>query len=304
MRALAVTGCVAAILLLTTAWSKSNSFLPQVATVEELEIDVEELNPWTNLDINNQVENFQFAIVTDRTGGARAGIFESAIPKINLLQPEFVISVGDLIEGGTEDPQVFNMEWTEFEGLVKNLEMPFFYVPGNHDISNVPMQSEWARRFGRSYYSFKFHDVLFICLNSEDEKNEEKRDYYFSQSQRDWLKETLAENSDVRWTCVFVHKPAWTYDPAKFDELGWTDVEESLQGRGYTVFSGHRHKYQLFERHGMEYYMLATTGGGSKLRGKDVGEFDHVVWVTIKDKGPVLANLMLDGIEPKDIGIK
>ena len=64
-------------------------------------IIVEDLNPWSSLDLNNDPNNFQFAIVTDRTGGHRAGVFPDAIRKLNLLQPEFVISVGDLIEGGT-----------------------------------------------------------------------------------------------------------------------------------------------------------------------------------------------------------
>ena len=59
------------------------------------------VHPWSNLDFNNDPDNFQFAIVTDRTGGHRAGVFEDAIRKLNLLQPEFVISVGDLIEGYT-----------------------------------------------------------------------------------------------------------------------------------------------------------------------------------------------------------
>lgn len=46
----------------------------------------------------------------------------------------------------------------------------------------------------------------------------------------------------------------------------------------------------------MRYYSLATTGGGSKLRGTAYGEFDHVAWVTMKKTGPVVANLLLDGI--------
>ncbi|TFG92422.1 MAG: metallophosphoesterase, partial [Myxococcales bacterium] len=45
-------------------------------------------------------------MVTDRTGGPRDGIFESAMPRINLVRPEFVVSVGDLIEGYTDDPAV------------------------------------------------------------------------------------------------------------------------------------------------------------------------------------------------------
>lgn len=65
-------------------------------------IAVQEVNPWNHLNLNNDPDNFQFAIVTDRTGGHRPGIFEDAIGKLNLLQPEFVMSLGDLIEGYTD----------------------------------------------------------------------------------------------------------------------------------------------------------------------------------------------------------
>ncbi len=47
--------------------------------------------------------------------------------------------------------------------------------------------------------------------------------------------------------------------------------------------------------------MLGTTGGGSRLRGPQFGEFDHVVWVTMTDQGPIIANLMLDGIWDEDV---
>jgi hypothetical protein len=46
---------------------------------------------------------------------------------------------------------------------------------------------------------------------------------------------------------------------------------------------------------------LATTGGGSGLRGNRFGEFDHIVWMTMTDNGPVMANLRLDGILSHDI---
>ena len=59
------------------------------------------------------------------------------------MRPEFVVSVGDLIEGYTDDPAVLDREWDEFEGFVGRLQMPFFYVPGNHDMSNAVMAEEW-----------------------------------------------------------------------------------------------------------------------------------------------------------------
>jgi hypothetical protein len=80
-------------------------------------------------------------------------------------------------------------------------------------------------------------------------------------------------------------------------------IEEALQegNRRYTVFVGHEHHYAKFVRQGREYYMLATTGGGSKLRGVEYGEFDQVGWVTMKDNAPVIANVLLEGVQANDV---
>ena len=115
--------------------------------------------PWTNLDLNNDPKNFQFLILTDRTGGNRPGVFEQGIEKINILQPEFVLSVGDLIDGYTDDPLIVKEQWNEFDALIDKLEMPFFYVPGNHDITNKMMEDMWVERFGSTYYYFVYRDV-------------------------------------------------------------------------------------------------------------------------------------------------
>ena len=37
------------------------------------------------------------------------------------------------------------------------------------------------------------------------------------------------------------------------------------------------------------------------MRGTSFGEFDHATWVTMTDKGPRLANLLIDGILPDDV---
>ena len=42
-------------------------------------------------------------------------------------------------------------------------------------------------------------------------------------------------------------------------------------------------------------------GGGSELRGKEYGEFDHFLFITMTKKGPRFVNLMLDGIEDKNV---
>ena len=55
--------------------------------------------PRTDKPFLDTPDSFQFGVVSDRTGGHRPGVFDQAMDKINLLQPEFVMCVGDLIEG-------------------------------------------------------------------------------------------------------------------------------------------------------------------------------------------------------------
>lgn len=253
--------------------------------------------PYSNLEFNIKEDNFQFAIVTDRTGGHRPGVFMDGIRKLNLLRPEFVMSVGDLIEGYTEDTVELNRQWKEFTGFIDSLKSPFFYVPGNHDITNKVQEEKWYALFGRPYYHFVYRDVLFLCLNSEDGYPGAGRGR-IRDEQFEWIKKTLEENRNVRWTLVFMHQPLWTQES---DPERWPDVEALLQGRPHTVFAGHLHSYTRYARNNTKYYVLATTGGGSRLRGTRVGEFDHVVWVTMTDEGPLVANLLLEGIWSDDV---
>jgi hypothetical protein len=85
-----------------------------------------ENKPWTYERVNDHKNKFNFVVVTDRTGGERKGIWEKGIEKINLMQPAFVVSVGDLINGYTENLNEIENQWQEFNSFVKKLEMPFF----------------------------------------------------------------------------------------------------------------------------------------------------------------------------------
>lgn len=280
-------GCVAGVV----AFSRVQS-IPS-----DLQIKVEERNPWNNLRLNNEPGDFRFAIVSDRTGGHRAKIFSLAVEQLNLMQPEFVMSVGDLIEGYKEDPVRLAAEWREFQGYVSRLQMPFFYVPGNHDLANVTEERLWQEKFGRRWFHFSYKGVLFLVLSSEDPVGISAGK--ISEEQLAYVKQALDENQTARWTMVFVHKPMWAY--GDLEKNGWLEVEKLLINRPYTVFAGHIHKYQKFVRNGRNYYQLATTGGGSKLRGPQYGEFDQIAWVTMKPEGPVIANIMMDGILPEDL---
>ena len=249
-------------------------------------------SPVTAKPVNNAPGTFRFAILPDRTGGNRPEVFEAAIAKLNLLQPEFVLSTGDLIDGYTLDPQVMLAQWQEFDGLVNRLAMPFHYVPGNHDISNPVMLDLWRKRYGPPWSSFVYQNVLFLILHTEDRPLGG-----LGAEQIAWAQKTLAANAGVAWTLVFMHQPLWR-EP---DQRGFEPVRAALKGRKFTVFASHTHNYLKSSVDGMDAYVLATAGGISPLRGVDFGEFDHLTWVTMKPDGPIVANLALDGVLPGDI---
>jgi hypothetical protein len=259
--------------------------------------------PWTSLAPSADPDEFRFAVVTDRTGEHRDGVFESGMGKLNLVRPEFVVSVGDLIEGYTDDGAVLDREWDEIESFVGRLQMPFFYVVGNHDMSNAVMAEEWKSRFGPSYYHFTYKGVLFIALNSElfgmvHDPRTPLPGPWTQADQMEFVERVLAANRGARWTFVLIHQPLWDSPQPRAD---WLRVEELLKDRPHTVFAGHFHRYARHLRGERQYITLATTGGGSRMRGTPWGEFDHVAQVSMTKDGPVIANLRLDGILPGDV---
>ena len=285
---------------------KSGPGVGAATATPQFDIPEEKKNPWTGLTANWTPEQFQFAVVADRTGGHRKGVFSRAVRQINLMQPEFVMSVGDLIEG-SQNADVNRKQWDEFDGYARQFKMPFFYCPGNHDMQSLVKQEVWAERLGRKYYHFAYKNCLFVVLNDMDFEADDPKDppkvsrrLRVGKRQREAVAAALKAYPDAPHTFLFVHHPVWA--GRDLTDTGWTELEEVLKGRKYTFFCGHVHNYKKYVRNGANYYQLATTGGGSGLRGPEYGEFDQIGWVSVGTGGtPTLANIMLQGILKDDL---
>ena len=284
--------------------------------------------PWTSEAFNNKPDEFQFAVIGDRTGGSNLeGIFPRAIDQLNLLRPEFVINVGDLVEGYAEDKAKAAAQWDEVDGFIRKLEMPFFYVVGNHDMGNEVMKQVWIERRGATYYHFIYQDVLFLVFNSEDPSNpvpkgmEEKTAAYkklrkedpaaaqkmleefmasvesyqkpmvMSEQQLQYFRKAVADNPKVRWTFAFFHQPDWEH---KQRGKAFQAIEQMLQGRPHTVIAGHLHYYDYQQRNGVDYITMGPVGASWHKNGP--GNVDHILWITMKQNGPEVAMITLDGI--------
>jgi 3',5'-cyclic AMP phosphodiesterase CpdA len=256
--------------------------------------------PWTDKPLANQPGTFHFAIIADLTAGERPGVFERAVTTLNLLQPELVMSIGDFVQGYAPTARQFDPQWKSFRDRLDKLQMRFFFVPGNHDIggpSPKVARKVYAEKIGPTYYHFVYRDVLFLCLDSEMLAEPEPFGDEAAR-QMDYIARTLEANADARWTFVFLHRPLW----APIAAGQWGEVQKLLAGRKHTVFAGHIHRYTKCVRNGQSYITLATTGGGSGPAGVlKTGRFDEVAWVTVTPQGPVIANVLVDGVLDENV---
>jgi hypothetical protein len=282
--------------------------------------------PWTHEEFDAGDDKFTFAVFADLTGGERDKVFDIAVAQLNLLRPELIMNVGDLIEGDSADEAGLNAEWELFDDRAKRAHAPLFYAGGNHDLTGEMLQRVWEQRYGRRYYHFEYKDVLFLVLDTEDNTPERVQEIFelrneaiatykaegaeafeasayarlperkagtIGQRQSDYFVHILEHHADVRWTFLFMHKPAWKKD----GESTFAAIEAALANRPYTVFYGHEQAYGYEERLGRDYIRLATTGGEQYPEyGRSM---DHVTLVTIDDTGVDIANLLLSGILDK-----
>lgn len=285
-----------------------------------------ETAPWTHENFDNIDSKFTFAVFSDLYGGARERIFNIAVAQLNLLRPELILNVGDLIEGGTEDREQLTKEWEAFDEKISKTLAPSFYVGGNHDLTNLTMRDVWTERYRARYYHFVYKNVLFLILDSEDFADERMQEIYearaaaleiqagpepekyagseyFNMPERQtgtvreeqaaYFRKVIADNPQVRWTFLFMHKPVWRNENA----TEFQSIEAALADRPYTVINGHFHSYSLTERNGRDYIHLATTSGSQNPADKMA--FDHVTLITMESGVPSIVNLRMDGILDK-----
>ncbi len=281
--------------------------------------------PWTHDSFDVDDQRFMFAIFSDLYGGEREGVFAVAMEQLQMLRPELILNVGDLIDGGTEDRDRLTREWDEFDAKVSGMQAPVFYIGGNHDLTNLVMREFWEDRYGERYYHFIYKNVLFLILDSEDYEAQRMQEVYEARTraielfereperwneteyfkmpeyrtgsiradQAEYFRQVIDDNRDVRWTFVLMHKPVWRNENA----VNFQSIEEALSDRSYTVVNGHDHTYSITQRNGRDYIHLGTTSGSQDP--SDPMSFDHVTLVTMTDEGPSLVNLRLEGILDK-----
>ncbi len=253
-----------------------------------------------DLPLPAEKEAFTFVVYGDRTGGPPEGVsvLADAVRDTNLLEPDFVMTVGDLINGySTED--VWMTQMTEFKSIMNELACPWFPVAGNHDIywrgpdpKKKPvgeMESAYEIHFGPLWYAFQHKKSWFIVLYSDEgdpitgnktfSKPEAQK---MSPEQFRWLDQTLTKAKDAEHVFLFLHHPRWLGGGYGDD---WERVHQRLKKAGNVsaVFAGHIHRMRYDgPRDGIEYVTLATTGGAQSGALPEAGYLHHYDLVTVR----------------------
>jgi predicted phosphodiesterase len=217
----------------------------------------------------------RFVILGDRTGGHTPGIFKQIVIEAERLKPDFVVTVGDMIEGYTEDTTVVVSEWDEYLSLLEPLEMPIYHTAGNHDITYESLEELYRRYVGEPYYSFDHRGLHFTFLdNSRWDSSDQLPDQQLA-----WLEADLRNHQDATHTFVFMHKPFW---------YSTTDA----------VVTGHFHRYFSGKFDGIIYTSLGSSGGS--MEDYLIGPGYHFAWVTVDEQEISIAPIKMGAVLPWD----
>ena len=261
---------------------------------------------------------FHFVVYGDRTGGVPEGlkVLEQAVVDTNLVDPDLVMTVGDLIQGYNETPQWLD-QMKEFKAIMKKLNMPWYPVAGNHDIywrgnGRAPQghhESNYEEHFGPLWYSFRHKNAGFIVLYSDegDPKTNLKafnsgKLQTMSDAQLEFLDKALADLKETDHVFVFLHHPRWV--GKGYSGGNWDEVQRRLANAGNVsaVFAGHIHQMRYDgAKDGIEYFALATTGGhlGAEISG--AGLLHHFNLVSVRKDGVSVSAIPVGAvIDPKD----
>ena len=236
--------------------------------------------------------DFRFSILGDRTGGAAPQVFGRVWREIDLLHPDFVINVGDTIEGGNDARA--ESEWQGLRPVWERYQhYPLYFTPGNHDIWSDTSRQIYVKETGRpTFYSFNYQDAHFTVLDNSG-------DLDLSEQQLQFLEADLKANQDRDPKFILFHKPYWIV----FLKLGSGEFALHQLAKKYGVdyiISGHGHQFVRMVRDGIV-YMEVGSSGGSIARGWRRGEgfaqgwFYHHVWARVKGSKVQVTVKEIDG---------
>ncbi len=195
------------------------------------------------------------------------------VQDINSKNVDFVLHLGDIIHPVPAVKALYEGAAQRFHNQVKDLKMPLYLTPGNHDIGDKPMPwapagtitdeyiALWHEVFGKDYYSFSHKDIVFVVLNSQLCNSGLAAEAV----QEAWLEAELKEHKGKR-IFLATHYPFFMY--ASDEAEHYDNIAEPARSRlldmlaRYNVegiFAGHVHNFWYLQEEAVHHYLLPST---------------------------------------------
>ncbi len=224
--------------------------------------------------LRNPLSKTRIAVISDLNSEYGSVAYEprvqGAVRRIVELQPDLVLSTGDMVGGQWRNlaPSRLREMWESFRGLVTeplfSAGIPFAVTPGNHDAApgfaedQKVFAEEWLDHLSRPkpyllaggeiepddlshypyYYSFRLHGVFFASLNAT---------YVgmLPEVQKKWVFRRLDMNDDAPQKILFGHVPFQPVAQGRVTEAIFDEnLERELVARGVQYYlNGHHHAY-------------------------------------------------------------
>ena len=211
-----------------------------------------------------QSDHYYFIQITDSHVGS-VELVKRFVDRVNVfpLPIEFVVNTGDLV-GGVDVvmPEKATQQFDRYLDGVKNLNVPLFNLPGNHEhVSHNVKDADqkhpdygkglFRKRLGPTYYSWNCGPVHLVALDGTTLPYQEK----LGTDQLKWLAADLESQPKGKPIVLFCHQSLPMLRDAK-------ELTKVLQGhRVLAGFCGHLHSTFTTELSGVPVFHTGALSG-------------------------------------------
>ncbi|MDZ7616886.1 MAG: metallophosphoesterase [Patescibacteria group bacterium] len=204
------------------------------------------------------------------------GKMRECVDRLNEHELDFVIELGDFVDGSRRPAKEDAAEWLErIEAELARFKGPRYHVLGNHDMESFAKSEvlSHVENTGieptRSYYSFDHGGIHFVVLDANfrhDGEPYERYNFHWTdanvpEAELAWLKADLAA----------ARGPIVGFSHQLFDGEGDAYVKNAAvvrkilesSGRTLAVFQGHHHAGKYSQIENVHYYTMKAMVEGS-----------------------------------------
>jgi len=254
-------------------------------------------------------DEFTFAFITDihlqPEGDAVKG-FRKVIDTLNSLNPDFVITGGDLImDALSQSHGRADSLYRLYTENARSLKMPVHNTMGNHEIYGIYKESGadpsgpdygekmFENKLGESYYSFNHKGWKFMVLNSVEDAGNSSYEGLIDQKQLEWIRDEINNTDPGTPVVLSTHIPFITVETQVYQGTtvandsslviyNGKEVLDLFKGHNLKiVLQGHLHIYEDILINGTHFITGSAVAGGW-WRGPYLGHEEGFILIRVK----------------------